>query len=71
MVKSAWVAANLRSSFVTDVSLGRNIEYDEIGLSMAPAADGIRREACLGDAAGRAQYQARMDANRAMLRQPR
>ena len=60
-----------RSSFVMDLSLARDAEYHESVLSMAPAADGMRREACLGDAAGRARYQARMDANRAMLRQPR
>ena len=58
------------SSFVMDLSLERDAEYHENVLSIAPAADTMRWEACLGDADGRARYQAPMDANRAMLRQP-
>jgi len=69
-ILQAPAAGSFRSSSVMDLIVERDAEFYENVLSIAPAADTMRWEACLGDAAGRARYQAPMDANRAMLRQP-
>jgi len=70
-IRQAPANGNSLSSFVVDLSPERDAEYRESVLSTAPEAVGMRREACLGVAAGRALYRAPTDTNHAMLRQPR
>ena len=60
-----------RSTFVLDLIQSPGAEVHESVRAMAPGADRLRREVCLGNPAVRAQHEAMLEANRAILRTSR